>query len=265
MTLGADLVLLAVDEGRGTVRLATQLGVALAAAELVELARTRRIEAVGEGIRVVEDLRTGDPVLDETLARLSASPKAILITDWIALQAGGRVTAQLAAMIKSGELEGQLLRMSLDSPAKPVGLRHTGDDRRRRLIEKLTDAVLYEAPIEDEAFAALAQAADIPARVLAGRTKHRVEKGLKPLLSWFGDTWRFLPGAAEEIALGDDDIEDGDVNPLYDEPWRLMIRLAVGEAVKRASAVTRRSERENGLSKDVETAALMAYAWNHHL
>jgi len=264
MTLGTDLVLLAVDEARGTVRFAAQLGIALAAAELVDLARTRRIEAVGEGVRVVEELRTGDPILDRTLARLSASPKGTALSSWIAMQAGDRVMAHLAAMIESGELEGRMTRLSLDSPVKPVGLRIVGD-RRGQLIEKLTDAVLYDAPIEDEAFAALAQAALIPRSVLAGRTRYRVQKAIKPLLSWFSDTWRFLPGVADELRLGDDDVEDGDVNPVDEEPWRLLIRLAVGEALKSAPAITRRSERANGLSKDVETVLLMSYALEHHL
>jgi hypothetical protein len=40
--------------------------------------------------------------------------------------------------------------------------------------------------------------------------------------------------ASRGVALGDDDIEDGDVNPIYDKPWRLLIRLAVGEAAKLA-------------------------------
>lgn len=265
MTVGADLVVLSVDETRGNIRLATQLGFALAAAELVDLAVRRRIEWVRGTIHVVEALRTGDAVLDAALASLGADRKDITISDWVAFQSGGTVVAHLEAMLESGELEGRMRRVRLDAPAEPVGLRLADSGRRGQLIEKLVDAVLYEAPLEHEAFAALAQGADIPGHILSGRTKHHVEKEIKSLLSWFGDTWRFLPGVSEEFALGDDDIEDGDVNPVRDEPWRLLIRLAVAEALKRTLAVTRKSTSESGLSKDVQTAAFMAYAWDHHL
>src|SRR5581483_8111929 len=107
MTLGADLVALAVDETRGEIRFATQLGYVLAAAELVDLAKARRIEAVGSGIRVVEELRTGDPVLDQTLARLATGYKETSIGFSIDLAAPDRVAVHLAAMIGSGELEGR--------------------------------------------------------------------------------------------------------------------------------------------------------------
>ena len=75
MTLGADLVTLAVDETRGEVHFPAQLAYTLAAAELVDLAKARRIEAVGSELRVVEELRTGDPILDQTLGRLAKGSK----------------------------------------------------------------------------------------------------------------------------------------------------------------------------------------------
>jgi hypothetical protein len=265
MTVGADLVVLAVDETRACVRLEHQLGFALAAAELVELARVGRIELAEGAITVIEALRTGDPLLDDTLARLGAAPKQHTVGGWVAMQAVNRVTAYLDAMIRSGEIEGRLTSVSLNSPARPNGLRVADPGRRRQLAKKLVDAVLHEAPLADEAFAALAKAADIPAHVLVGRTRHRVEKELKPLLAWFTDTWRYFPGVAEELALGDEDVEEGGVNPAYDESWRVLIRLAVAEAVNRAEGITRRSLRENGLSNDVQNAALLAYAWQNRL
>jgi hypothetical protein len=265
MTLGADLLVLAIDETRGCVRFEEQLGFALAAAELVDLARTRRIEAAEQAIVVTEGLRTGDPVLDDALARLGPAPKQYTVSGWIAMQSVGRVTAHLEAMMRSGEVEGRLTRLSLNAPSRVTRLRVSDQDRRRRLLEKLIDAVRYEAPLEDKAFAALAKAAEIPARLLTGRNRHRVEKGLKALLPWFADTYRYLPAVAQELALGDDDVEEGGVNPAYDEPWRVLTRLAVAEAVRSAQSVTRRSERENGLSNDVRNAELLAYAWDNHL
>ena len=67
MGIGADLVVLAVDERSGTVRMANVLGYALAAADLVELADRRRIEATMDGVlQVTETLRIGDRVLDRS-------------------------------------------------------------------------------------------------------------------------------------------------------------------------------------------------------
>jgi hypothetical protein len=71
VTLGADLLILAVDEKRGTVRAPEHLRFVLAAADLVDLACRRRVEAEDRRIHVVEHLRTGDRALDTTLARLT--------------------------------------------------------------------------------------------------------------------------------------------------------------------------------------------------
>ena len=265
MTMGADLVILAVDETRGCLRLEHQLGIALAAADLVELARLKRIE-LSEGTLVpIESARTGDPVLDDTLIRIVEAPKMITVADMIRLEASSRVQAHVEAMINAGELEGRMTRVSLNAAPRVAGLRLKDPARRARLVKKLSDAVRHESSLETEAFLALAQAADIPTHVLQRTSSHRLKKDLKPLLTWFTDTWRYLPGVAEELALGDDDLEDGDVNPLYDEPWRLLTRLAVSEALKTATQTTRKSESENGLSNDVRNAALLAYAWEHGL
>lgn len=58
--MGADLLIAAVD-ARGTVRMPIPLGIALAAAELVDLAGARRIEAVDGRVRVTDRAPTGSP------------------------------------------------------------------------------------------------------------------------------------------------------------------------------------------------------------
>ena len=68
MTLGTDLVALAVDERQGVLRATPRLGFALAGAELCGLALARRIEAGPDGrLTVLERMRTGDRVLDALL------------------------------------------------------------------------------------------------------------------------------------------------------------------------------------------------------
>lgn len=259
MTLGGDLLILAVD-ARGAIRMPIQLGFALAAAELVDLASVRRIEAIDGHIHVTERLRTGDPVLDDTLRRLAEQPKGPAIDDWIALDAADRVNAHAAALFASGELSGRLVSLRLNAPPEPAAVHVTDPHRVAALTKKLADVARHEAELDDEAFGALAHAADLPAHALSGLAKHHEEKRLKDLGGWFTDTYRYLPGCADELALGDADVEPGGINPVDDEPWRLLIRLAVGAAVKMAEAKTRKSVRENGLPKDVQNAALLAFA-----
>jgi Golgi phosphoprotein 3 (GPP34) len=271
MALGAELVVLAVDAQRGTVRTPIQLGFALAAAELVDLACARRVEAADGRIHVVERLRTGDPVLDDTLARLAEEPKGPAIDDWIALRAADRVPVHLAALLESGELTGRLVRLRLDAAAEPSGLRVADPHRRAALAEKLVHVARHEVELEDDAFGALAYAAGLPAHVLSGMAKHRTVERLKELAAWFTDTSRYLPGCRDKLALGDADVEPGGINPAHDEPWRLLIRLAVEEAVKRAEVVTRREDlarksmHGKGVSQDVANAALLANLYNNNL
>lgn len=265
MALGADLLILAVDAPRGTVRMPIQLGFALAAAELVDLASARRVEAADGRIHVTEQLRTGDPVLDETLQRLTRDHKGSAIEHWIAMHAPDRVQVHIAALLESGELSGKLMSARLNAPPEPHGLRAADPSRRAALAGKLVDVARHEVELEDDAFGALAHAAGLAEHVLTGLTKHRVANKLKDLAGWFTDTSRYLPGWPRELALGDDDVEPGGINPVYEHPWRLLIRLAVQEAVKRAEATTRQSLSENGLSKDVQNAVALSYTIEHHL
>jgi len=213
----------------------------LAAAELVDLACRRRVEAVDGRIRVVEELRTGDPVLDATLARLAARRTRPEIDEWIRWSAADRVQAHIAALLESGELSGRLISIRLDEPPQPMGLRIADPRRRAALAERLVNITRTDLELDDEAFGALAQAAGLPALVLSGLTKYRVAKYLKGLAGWFADTWRYLPGCPDELALGDADVEPGGVNPARDEPQRLLIRLAVQQAVKLCVAKTRKT------------------------
>lgn len=262
--MGADLLIAAVD-ARGTVRMPIPLGIALAAAELVDLAGARRIEAVDGRVRVTDRAPTGDPVLDDTLHRLAAQPKGPGIDGWIARNAADRVHAHIAALLASGQLSGQLVSVRLDAAPQPLGLRVAAPDRRGALAERLARAGRAEAALEQQAFGVLCYVADLPAHLLSGRTRHRTAKPLKTLADRFADTWRYLPGCPQELALGDPDVAPGSLNPAHDEPWRLLIRLAVQAAVTSAQAETRESMRENGLSQDVRTAANLAYTLENRL
>lgn len=198
---GPDLLLLAVDEDRRTVHRPEQLGFALAAAEVIELATSHRLEADGDGdgnsvrvrVRVVESLHTGDAILDETLDALKAMLDAaqpgdepLQPADWIVARAPDRAAAHAAALIESGALRGKVLRTGIGRPAKPFGLEVIDRARRKELISRLAQAADTADPL-DRAFGALAQAADLGAHTL-GRRDRRVKKRLAELAHWFDST-----------------------------------------------------------------------------
>lgn len=197
MGMGADLLLLAVDEDRRTVHRPEQLGFALAAAEMIELATSHRLEADsdgdGDGVRVVESLHTGDAILDETLDALKAMLDAaqpgdepLQPADWIVARAPDRAATHAAALIESGALRGKVLRTGIGQPAKPFGLEVVDRARRKELISRLAQAADTADPL-DRAFGALAQAADLGAHTLSRRDR-RVKKRLAELAHWFDST-----------------------------------------------------------------------------
>lgn len=246
MSTGADLLLLAVDSSSGTVRQPHRLGVALAAAELVDLAATRRIEVADGRIHVTEHLRTGDPVLDDTLHRLVGDPEDPDLDSWVGTRATDRIPAYVAAHFEAGRLAGKLVSLRVQDPARPVGLRLVDRQGRDDLVDKLVFVARHDVELQDDAFGALAHVAGLPERVVYGFARSRTATQLKDLAEWFADTWRYLPGCPADLALGDEALPIGEIHPAREAPWRLAIRLAVQEAVRRAPAMARMDERESG-------------------
>jgi Golgi phosphoprotein 3 (GPP34) len=233
MTTGVDLVILAVDEKHGTVRQGRQLGFALAAAEVVDLAVSRRIgAAVNQDLKVSESLRTGDPLLDATLAAMAAEPAGHRVSGWARRSARNRVNEYVEAMPASGELLEQATTSDKPSPARYSGLRSADPARRDALIDRLAAIATTadEVSLPGEAFAALAHVAGISDHVLDLRQR-QARRRLKDLAGWFADTTRYLPDFQGHTELGVEDLAAGDVNPAAEQPWRLAIRLAVEGAV----------------------------------
>ena len=237
MGMGADLVLLAVDEKRGTIRAGKGLGPALAAAEVVDLAVARRIEAaVNQDIKVTEPLRTGDPLLDATLAAIAAEPAGHQVGGWVRHNARELVNRYIDTMLASGELLGRATTPAEPGPVRYSGLRSADPARPAALADRLAAIATAEDEVRlpDEAFAALAHAAGISDHVLSARQR-QARRRLKDLAGWFADTPRYLPDFQGLADLGDEDLAEGDVNPGAEQPWRLAVRLAVGEAVTQAT------------------------------
>lgn len=233
MTTGVDLVILALDEKRGTIRQGWQLAFALAAAEVVDLAVSRRVgAAANQDLKVNETLRTGDPLLDSALAAMAAEPAGHRVGGWVKRSARDRVDQYVDAMLASGELLGPATTADGSSPARYSGLRIADPARREALIDRLAAIATAddEVSLQAEAFAALAHVADISDHVL-GLRHRQARRRLKDLAGWFADTTRYLPDFQGRTELGDEDLAAGDVNPAVEEPWRLAIRLAVEAAV----------------------------------
>ena len=245
MPTAADLLLLAVDPSSGTVRQPNRLGLALAAADLVDLAAVRRIEVAEGRIHVVEHLRTGDPVLDDTLHRLVGDPEQPELDSWIAVRAADRIAAHAAALLECGRLSGKLVSLRVDGPVRPVGLRLVDRRGREDLIEKLVFVARHEVDLQDDAFGALAHVAGLPENVVYGFAKLGTATRLRDLAEWFGHTWRYLPGCPDDLALGDEDLVIGEIHPAREATWRLAIRLVVQEAVKRSAVVIRKDNQQS--------------------
>lgn len=265
MTLGADLVMLAVDERHGTLRSSRQLAFALAAAEMVDLARARRIEATVDGhLKVTESLGTGDPALDVTLGALASCDEGLLLEDVLGNDLPGTIARQVTAVLGSGELAGREVTANLGGQPIYGGLHPADPARRRELIERLTDVAGCEADLAQAAFGALVHIAGLSSPTLRW-DQRRARKRLAGLAAWFGDTWRYLPSCPPELALDREDLAPGQVLPADEEPWRMAIRLAVQESGRRVGALPRPSQGGGGLDRDVENASNLAWAYRHGL
>ncbi|HET9167955.1 MAG TPA: GPP34 family phosphoprotein [Actinospica sp.] len=263
MTLGADLVMLAVDEHQGTLSQTRQLAFALAGAELVDLARLRRIAATPEArVKVTESLGTGDPVLDATLHALSSSDDGLLLEDVVAIHLPDRIARQVTALLDAGELSGRAITTTLGGQPTYYGLRPADPLRRQKLIERLAAAAEWREDLALEAFGALVHITGLSSATLR-RGQRRARRRLEDLARRFGETWRYLPGCPPELVLDRDDLAPGQVHPQQEQPWRLAVLLAVEEAGRRVAALPRPSQGGGGLDRDVANAANLNWALRH--
>jgi hypothetical protein len=246
VTLGADLTMLALSPQRGGVRLPVQLGYALAAAELVDLAERRRLEAAADGLlRVTDPEPVGDPVLDAALVDLAGfCVPGRGADDWVHDSGPERVDVYLGALVESGELRAKTRRFgSAVGPVQYSRLRPTDKDRRGVLGAELLAAAADDADLYQRAFGALAHAADIPADVL--RRYPDAAAGLARHARQFLYTQLPIPpDAVHDDSDGDggdgSDPELGQGNP--EDGWRLAISLAVAAAVEVATNLTSSSQ-----------------------
>jgi Golgi phosphoprotein 3 (GPP34) len=159
MGVGADLVLLAIDDRRGAVRNGRYVALALAAAELIELAAAGCVGLDGGHLVVRGMDGVTKPDLASALTRLADSKRPVTVSGWIAARGGPmRVRDCVLELAGAGVVQ-------VDDPSKSV----VGE---RSMTVHLIDRGPVEAAVDrfvavacgtrtnavDEAFAALADA-----------------------------------------------------------------------------------------------------------
>ncbi len=106
-----DLLLLMLDEGRGTFRGGDRLAYGLAAALLSDLTSLGRIAVTASRVTVIEKRRTGHALLDEHLARLIVVSPERAPHEWIAVWARSGLVQRVAdRLVTAGMLRTRIDR-----------------------------------------------------------------------------------------------------------------------------------------------------------
>jgi len=167
MTLGEELLVLCLDETRGTVlRQASQaLSYALAGAAVMDLTLMGRLRLEDRDVAVVDATPTGDDVLDDALRAIAASRRPRSAKHWVnALQRAvpGHRRRLAERLVRRGALRAEEhvtlgVFRSTRHPLNDRGLRAALDERMRSAV--LDGAALVDA--ETAALIGLAQASGV--------------------------------------------------------------------------------------------------------
>lgn len=165
-TLGADLLLVAVNPRTGRIWTIERIGFALRAVELIELTLAGRVALAGERITVRDPEPLGEPRLDEALETARMWVSGPTVDEWLrersAESGPGIVRRYLDSLVDEGAVR-------VESKGEGVALRtRIGvlDEERRAAVVARIDAVAQEAAYS----AATADASDVAPRdrALAG-------------------------------------------------------------------------------------------------
>jgi hypothetical protein len=100
--LGEDLLLLALDAGRGSLERTFVISYALTGAELVQLAASGRIDIVNDQIVLISRAPTGDAELDAALARIGEPDSPSRPGEWVARPLPGIIGRYLERLRGAG-------------------------------------------------------------------------------------------------------------------------------------------------------------------
>ena len=189
MGMGAELVLLAIDDRRGAVRNGRRMGLVVAAAELVELALAGHVGLVGAHLTVrkmggVEE----DPELSSALAKLAAQQRPTTVEAWLAARGDlGRVRRCVLELERDGVVRAD------DSSKQVAGddamVVHVEDrDLSRGAVDRFRGVARGDrVSVADEAFAALADAAGLTRVYLGGLSNRRARARISTLTAHRSD------------------------------------------------------------------------------
>lgn len=182
MDLGAELVLLAVDEARGEIRNGKFVALTLAATEMIALARTGNVALRGGQLFVSREDGVTDPDLVAALELLASSRRRVTVAAWLVMRGSvASVRARVLELADAGVV-------AVDDRSKrmvgtdAMSVRIIDGSAARAAVERLAATARGTLTgADDEALAVLADAAGLAHAHLRGLSNRRARTRLRTL------------------------------------------------------------------------------------
>ena len=182
MGMGAELVLLAIDNKRGEIRNSRYVAFAVAAAELIELALTECIALSGGRLTVLSRDGAANAGLTAALTKIADSRQPVTVSAWLGRRGElGRVRDCVLELERAGAVEVDDLSKSV-AGEQAMHVRIADPKLAQAAVDRLV-AVARGAltGAADEAFAALADAAGLTPAHLRGLSSRRARARISTL------------------------------------------------------------------------------------
>jgi hypothetical protein len=182
MGMGAELVLLAIDNKRGEIRNSRYVAFAVAAAELIELALTERIALSGGRLTVLRMDGVADPGLAAVLTKIADSQRPVTVAAWLGRRGElGRVRDCVLELERAGVVGVDDLSKSV-AGEQAMQVRVAEPKPAQAALDRfIAVARGTQTGAADEAFAALAAAAGLAQAHLRGLSNRRARARISTL------------------------------------------------------------------------------------
>jgi hypothetical protein len=200
INLAEELLLLAYEDAGSAAINAQTLGYGLAGALLMELAIAGRVDVADKRVTVADPRPTGDPVVDDALARVGSDSRKP--QDWVNRLSKGLRDRLLDRMVEDGVLRREQDKVLWVFPRtrypSTTGAQPATETETR---DRLRAAVDGDGPVDPRtaALCALVKAVHLEGTVFPGLPKKRVRERLKAVAdtSWPADAVRKAIEAVE--------------------------------------------------------------------
>ncbi|WP_158895059.1 GOLPH3/VPS74 family protein [Amycolatopsis anabasis] len=152
-TLPEELLLLAIEDGTGSVLATARLDLGLAAGQLAELAIAGRIRLEGDRVAVLDPAPTRDAELDEALADLHTRRRTPAVASWLQGRRNTLRGSYLQRLSDDGLIEVTAKRVLGVFPAERYPIR---DEAAKAKIRERLDAVVISDESPDQYTGSLA-------------------------------------------------------------------------------------------------------------